>query len=56
MKLLEENYEGLQEVDNLPKDLKAILLEPHIQEALQKNDFNTIYEKLLPDLINDFTR
>lgn len=56
MKLLEENYEGLQEVDNLPKELKAILLEPYTQKALQKNDFNTIYEKLPSDLINDFTR
>lgn len=56
MKLLGENYEGLQEVDSLPKDLKAILLEPDTQKALQKNDFNTIYEKLPSDLINDFTR
>ena len=56
MRFLKENYDGLQEVDNLPKELKVILLEPDIQKALQKNDFNTIYEKLPSDLINDFTR
>lgn len=56
MKLLKENYEGLQEVNNLSEDLKAILLRPDIQELLRKNEFGTLYKKLPSDLVNDFTQ
>lgn len=46
MKLLEENYEGLQEVDRLSEDLKTFLLKPDIQELFKKNEFGTLYRKL----------
>ena len=56
MKLLEENYEGLPEVDNLSEDLKTFLSKPEVQEALQKADFSTLYKKLPLDFVNDFTQ
>lgn len=56
MKLLKENYEGLEQVDTLSKDLKDILLKPDIQELLKKNEFGTLYKKLPPDFVNDFTQ
>lgn len=56
MRLLKENYEGLQEVNNLSADLKAILLNPDIQELLKKNEFETLYKKLPPDFVSDFTQ
>lgn len=55
MRLLKENYEGLQEVDNLSKALKTILVKPNIQEALQNNDFNTLYKELPLDYASYFT-
>lgn len=46
MKLLKENYEGLEEFAELPGYLKMLLSEPEIQEALRKSDFNTLYREL----------
>lgn len=46
MKLLRENYEGLEEFAELPGYLKMLLSESEIQEALQKSDFNTLYREL----------
>lgn len=56
MKLLRENYEGLQEISIISRDLKAILLEPDIQKALQNKDFNTIYVRLPSNLASQFTQ
>ena len=55
MKLLKENYEGLYEIDELSQALKTILLKPDIQEALQNNDFNTLYKELPLDYASYFT-
>lgn len=55
MKLLKENYDGLQEIDGLSKALKTILVKPNIQEALQNNDFNTLYKELPLDYASYFT-
>lgn len=55
MRLLKENYDGLEEVDNLSKALKTILVKPNIQEALQNNDFNTLYKELPSDYASYFT-
>ena len=46
MKLLKENYGGLEEFAELPGYLKMLLSEPEIQEALRKSDFNTLYREL----------
>lgn len=46
MKLLKENYEGLEEFAELPGYLKMLLSESEIQEALRKSDFNTLYREL----------
>ena len=46
MKLLEENYEGLQEVDTLSYFLRCVLSDPDIQELFKKNEFGTLYKKL----------
>lgn len=46
MRLLKENYEGLQEVNSLSEDLKTFLLKPDIQELFKKNEFRTLYRKL----------
>ena len=56
MKILKENYEGLEQVDTLSEDLKTFLLKPDIQELFKKNKFGTLYKKLPPDLVNDFTQ
>ena len=55
MKLLKENYDGLQEIDGLSEALKTFLLKPNIQEALQNNDFNTLYKELPSDYASYFT-
>ena len=55
MRFLKENYEGLCEIDELSQALKPILLEPAIQEALQNNDFNTLYKELPLDYASYFT-
>lgn len=56
MKLLKENYDGLQEIITISRDLKAILLEPDIQKALQNNDFDMIYDTLSSNLTSQFTQ
>lgn len=60
MKLLKENYEGLHEFVGLSEQLKKLLSEPKIQEALQKSDFDTLYKKLQKtenyDTIGNFTQ
>lgn len=56
MKLLRENYDGLQEIITISRDLKAILLEPDIQKALQNNDFDMIYDTLSSNLTSQFTQ
>lgn len=60
MRLLKENYEGLEEVDRLSEALKTalktILLKPDIQKALQNNDFDIIYGTLPPNLASQFTQ
>ena len=55
MKLLKENYDGLQDIDVLSEALKTFLLKPNIQEALQNNDFNTLYKELPLDYASYFT-
>ena len=55
MRILKEKYDGLQEVDNLSEALKTFLLKPNIQEALQNNDFNTLYKELPSDYASYFT-
>ena len=55
MRFLKENYEGLYEIDELSQALKTILLKPDIQEALQNNDFNTLYKELPLDYASYFT-
>ena len=55
MKVLKENYEGLQDIDGLSEALKTFLVKPNIQEALQNNDFNTLYKELPSDYASYFT-
>ena len=55
MRFLKENYGGLYEIDELSQALKTILLKPDIQEALQNNDFNTLYKELPLDYASYFT-
>lgn len=56
MKLLRENYDGLQEISTISRDLKTILLEPDIQEALQKSDLDIVYDTLPSNLVSQFTQ
>lgn len=46
MKILKENYEGLQEVNTLSYFLRCVLSDPDIQELFKKNEFGTLYKKL----------
>ena len=55
MRLLKEKYDGLQEISTISRDLKTFLLKPNIQEALQNNDFNTLYKELPSDYASYFT-
>ena len=55
MRILKEKYDGLQEIDGLSEALKTFLLKPNIQEALQNNDFNTLYKELPVDYASYFT-
>lgn len=43
MKLLKEKYEGLRKLKNLPKYLKDFLSIPEVKMALEKYEFNTLY-------------
>ena len=56
MRLLKENYEGLEQVDTLSEELKTFLLKPDIQELFKKNEFGTLYRKFPPDFVSDFTQ
>lgn len=56
MKLLEEKYDGLQQINDLSYGLKRFLSEPDIQQALQKSDFSVIYEKVHIELASEFTQ
>lgn len=60
MRLLKENYDGLQDIDELPLRLRKFLSEPSIQQSLQKSDFSTLYKKLQEtenyDTIGNFTQ
>lgn len=56
MKLLEEKYDGLQQIYDLSPGLKRFLSEPDVQEALQKSDFDTIYKKVCIELTSEFTQ
>lgn len=59
MRLLKENYEGLQKINNLSEPLKKFLSDPKIQELFRACDFSTLYKKLgtnspdLTELLND---
>ena len=53
MRILKENYEGLEKVDTIPEQLKAFLSNPNNQELFKDNDFKTLYSRLdysSPDL------
>lgn len=60
MRILKENYDGLQDIDELSLRLKKFLSEPSIQQLLQKSDFGTLYKKLQEtenyDTIGNFTQ
>ena len=56
MKLLEEKYDGLQQINDLSYGLKRFLSEPDVQQALQKSDFSMIYEKVHIQLASEFTQ
>ena len=45
MKLLKENYGGLEEFAELPSYLKMLLAKPEIQKALKNSDFETLYRE-----------
>lgn len=45
MKLLKENYDGLEEFAELPSYLKILLAKPEIQKALKNSDFETLYRE-----------
>lgn len=45
MKILRENYEGLEEFAELPERLKNLLAELEIQKALKNSDFETLYRE-----------
>lgn len=46
MKLLKENYEGLEKVNTIPEQLKTFLSNPNNQELFKNNDFKTLYSRL----------
>lgn len=46
MKLLKENYEGLEKVNTLSDFLKYFLSDTDTQELFKKNEFGTLYRKL----------
>lgn len=56
MKLLEEKYDGLQQIGDLSYGLKRFLSEPDIQRALQKSDLSVIYGKVHIELASEFTQ
>ena len=43
MRLLKENYEGLQELKKLPRYLKKFLSKPEVQEALKDFNIESLY-------------
>lgn len=53
MRILKEKYDGLEEVNTIPEQLKAFLSNPNNQELFKDNDFKTLYSRLdysSPDL------
>ena len=53
MRLLKEKYDGLEEVNTIPEQLKTFLSNPNNQELFKDNDFKTLYSRLdysSPDL------
>ena len=46
MKLLKENYDGLEKVNTLSDFLKGFLSDTDTQELFKKNEFGTLYRKL----------
>lgn len=56
MKLLEEKYDGLQQINDLSYGLKRFLSEPDVRQALQESNFDAIYKKVHIELVGEFTQ
>lgn len=56
MKLLEEKYDGLQQINDLSYGLKRFLSEPDVRQALQESNFDAIYKKVHIELASEFTQ